>query len=354
MSLACEEARRGLGRTAPNPAVGCVIVKAGRIVGRGYHHAAGMPHAEIEALRAAGRAARGADAYVTLEPCCHAGKTGPCTAALIDAGVRAVIAGCKDPNPTVSGKGLRTLTRAGIRTQAGVREAECTELIRGFRQWILHDRPWVQLKLAASLDGRIATSTGASKWLSSRESRLRVQDMRARADAILVGVGTVLRDNPRLTCRKPGAKQPLRVILDRDLRTPSDSRVVRGRGSCLIVCSRKASASRVRRLEAAGAEVLALTGAGRAFWAQLLAALGRREVLELLIEGGSQIATSAIGAGVVNGLTIFYTPKVIGGDGIPLVGALGVRDPARAVMLRPLSAVPSGPDIVWTGVFEHR
>lgn len=354
MSLACEQARKGLGRTAPNPAVGCVLVKAGRIVGRGYHHAAGMPHAEIEALRSAGSAARGADAYVTLEPCCHTGKTGPCTTALVDAGVRSAIVGCKDPNPAVSGKGLRALARAGIRTRVGGCESECADLIRGFREWILHRRPWVELKLAASLDGRIATSTGASKWLSSPESRLRVQDMRSRADAILVGVGTVVRDNPRLTCRKPGTPQPLRVILDHDARTPVDARVVRGRGSCLIICSPKASPGRCRRLERAGAEVLALGGTRRAFWMRLLAALGRRGVLELLIEGGSEVATSAIGAGVVNGLTIFYTPKLLGGDGVALVGTLGVRDPARAIAVRRLGTEPSGPDIVWTGVFEKR
>lgn len=352
MRLACEEGRRGLGRTSPNPPVGCVIVKKGRVVGRGFHRRAGQPHAEIEALRAAGHAARGADVYVTLEPCCHTGKTGPCTAALKEAGVRSVIAGCKDPNPLVSGRGLHELARAGVRTRVGVCETECRDLIRGFSAWVSTGRPWVELKLATSLDGRIATANGASKWLSSPASRRLVQEMRCRADAILVGVGTVLRDDPRLTRRRRARKQPLRVVLDRELRTPKDARVLREQGSCLLVCASGAPASRRRRIEAAGAEVVVLRRSGRAAWLELLRLLGSRGILEILIEGGSEVATSAIQAGVVNGVTIFYTPKLIGGDGIPMVGGLGVRDVSRAVAVRGVGVERSGSDIVWRGVFE--
>ena len=352
MALACAEARRGLGRTAPNPPVGCVLVKRGRVVGAGYHRRAGLPHAEIVALRATGRRARGATAYVTLEPCCHEGRTGPCVTALIEAGVRRVVAGCKDPNPEVSGKGLRALARAGVETAVGVEREACEDLIRGFRQWVVHGRPFCTLKLAASLDGRIAALGGASKWLSSPRSRRIVQMMRARSDAILVGVGTVLADDPRLSCRLRGAKQPMRVVLDRRLRTPPHARVVTGRGRCLIVAAVDAPRARRDRLEAAGAEVLVLDTRARSGWQRVLRALADRDVLELLIEGGAEIATSAFEAGVVTAVTIFYTPRLIGSDGIPLVGPLGVRHPSRARRLRMTGAEACGPDLVWTGVVE--
>jgi len=352
MALACAQARLGLGATSPNPAVGCVIVKKGKVVGSGFHKRAGAAHAEIEALRTAGARAAGATAYVTLEPCCHHGRTGPCTQALIDARIARVVAGVRDPNPEVAGKGLRILARAGMRTEVGVRANECGDLIRGFRQWILHDRPWVELKLAVSLDGRIAARGGASKWLSSPASRALVQVMRKRSDAILVGVGTVLADDPRLTCRLPGAKQPLRVILDRSLRTPPAARVVTGRGRSLIVCAPDAPAARKRRLVAAGAEVVELRQKGAARWRRLLGLLGEREILELLVEGGSEVATSALQAGVVNALTLFYTPKMIGSDGIPLAGPLGVRHPSRALVFEEVNVERSGPDVVWRGTIE--
>jgi diaminohydroxyphosphoribosylaminopyrimidine deaminase/5-amino-6-(5-phosphoribosylamino)uracil reductase len=352
MTLACEQAELALGRTAPNPPVGCVIVKRGRVVGRGHHRRAGQPHAEIEALRDAGAAARGADMYVTLEPCCHLGRTGPCTTAIIGARVARVVVGSRDPNPAVSGKGMRALERAGIRIESGVLSDRCDDLIRGFREWVLRKRPWVELKLAASLDGRIAAEGGASKWLSSPESRALVQRMRARSNAILVGAGTVLADDPRLTCRLPKAPQPTRVILDRRLRTPPGARVVTGAGRCLVVCAKGAPRARRLELERAGAEVLELRSRGAAAWKELLRELAARDVLELLVEGGSAIATSAIEGGVVNGLTIFYTPRLIGSGGVPLVGPLGVRHPSRARRLRPLAARAVGCDLVWTGVFE--
>jgi diaminohydroxyphosphoribosylaminopyrimidine deaminase/5-amino-6-(5-phosphoribosylamino)uracil reductase len=356
MALAYEQARRGLGRTSPNPPVGCVIVKHGRVIATGFHRRAGEPHAEIEALRVAGARARGADMYVTLEPCCHYGRTGPCTRAVAEAGIARVVAACRDPNPTVAGKGLRALARAGVRTTVGVLEEQCDDLIRGFRLWVQRQVPWVELKMAVSLDGRIAACGGRSKWLSSRASRALVQEMRARSDAILVGVETVLHDDPRLTVRGAGAAdrgaQPLRVVLDRRLRTPVAARVVSGPGRCLIVCAKGAPTARARRLEAAGAEVVALAPEGARGWKRLLRFLAARSVLEVLVEGGSQVATSALGAGVVNGLTIFYTPKLIGSDGVPLVGPLGVRDPARALRVRLAELKTSDGDVVWRGVFD--
>jgi diaminohydroxyphosphoribosylaminopyrimidine deaminase/5-amino-6-(5-phosphoribosylamino)uracil reductase len=352
MAEAVAQGRRGLGFTSPNPPVGCVIVREGAIVGRGFHRRAGEPHAEIEALRDAGDRARGADMYVTLEPCCHHGRTGPCTAAVVEAGIRRVVAGCRDPNPRVSGRGARGLRRAGVTVELGAHGAQCEDLLRGFRSVVERGRPWVELKLAVSLDGRIAAAGGASKWLSSPPSRRRVQEMRRRADAILVGVGTVLADDPRLTCRLVGAKRPLRVILDRELRTPVSSRVVSGPGRCVIVGGTRAAAVRIRRLERAGAEVWPLDVEGAAGWARLLRRLARRDVHEVLVEGGSRVATSALAARVVNGLTLFYTPKLMGSDGVPAVGPLGVRNPARALRASLCALETSGPDVIWTGVLE--
>ena len=353
MREACSQAERGLGKTAPNPAVGCVIVKGGRELARGYHRRAGRPHAEIEALRRAGVAARGATAYVTLEPCCHHGKTGPCTEALVVAGVARVVAGCRDPDPRVAGKGLAALRRRGIETRSGVEKARCEDLIRGFSHWVAHGEPWVHLKLAASLDGRIAAHGGESKWISSPESRTVVQSLRARADAIAVGVGTVLADDPRLTCRLRGARHPLRVILDSAVRTPPDARVVTGDGECVIACSADAPAARIKRVERAGAEVFILPGRGERRWRNLLMELGRRSTHELLLEGGSAVATSALTAGVVNAMTVFYNARLIGADGVPLVGPLGVTHPENALQVQSSSWTPCGPDLMWTGRFSR-
>jgi diaminohydroxyphosphoribosylaminopyrimidine deaminase/5-amino-6-(5-phosphoribosylamino)uracil reductase len=353
MALALAEARKGLGHTSPNPAVGCVIVRGDRVLAVGHHARAGGPHAEIVALNSVRASeAHGSTVYVTLEPCCHRGKTPPCTDAVIAARPARVVIGTRDPNPRVAGRGIRALRDAGIEVHLGVSERECREVVRGFMKWVRTGRPWVQLKLAASLDGRIATRTGASKWISSQASRRLVQQMRRRADAVLVGVGTVLADDPRMSCRIAGARQPLRVVLDRRLRTPADARVVRGPGACLVVCGRNASARKRRALEAAGAQVLESPASEQAGWRALLAELGRRGVHELLVEGGGAVAASALRARVVNGLTFFYNPRLIGGDGIAMVGPLGVVDPKRALRVITESWGTSGPDLVWNGVIE--
>jgi diaminohydroxyphosphoribosylaminopyrimidine deaminase/5-amino-6-(5-phosphoribosylamino)uracil reductase len=259
------------------------------------------------------------------------------------------VAGVRDPNPAVSGRGLRLLRRAGIDSEVGVCADACAALIRGFAHWIETGRPFVHLKMAASMDGRIAAKGGDSKWISSPPSRRLVQEMRSRADAVLVGVGTVLQDDPRLTCRLRGGSNPLRVILDRRLETPVGSLVVRGRGGCLIVTERGAAVARRRRLERAGADVLVVPMRGSSGWLRLLEALGGRGLHELLVEGGSTVATSLLRAGLVNALTIFYNPRLIGADGVPLVGNLGVRSPKAALRLRTLSTARSGDDLVWHG-----
>jgi len=354
MASAVAEARKGLGHTSPNPAVGCVIARGGRVLAVGHHARAGGPHAEIVALNAlARRKTQGLTIYVTLEPCCHQGRTPPCTEALIAAKPARVVVGAQDPNPRVAGRGIRALRSAGIEVRVGVLETECLEVIRGFATWIGKKSPWVQLKLAASLDGRIATRTGASKWISSPESRRLVQQMRARADAVLVGIGTVLADDPRLTCRLVGVRQPLRVVLDHRLRTPVTASVVTGRGSCLVVSGPGASRRKRRRLEAAGVEVLEVPEAPEtAGWRALLRELGGRGMHEVLVEGGSAVAASALRARVVNGLTFFYNPRLIGGDGLPMVGPLGVVDPRGALRVVTESWRTSGPDLVWNGVVE--
>ena len=349
MRAALVEARRGLGHTTPNPAVGCVVSKKGQAVAAGFHAKAGGPHAEIEALRRAGRAARGATLHVTLEPCCFHGTTPPCTEAVIAAAPARVVVGTRDPNPNVAGRGIRALRAAGIRVEVGVLERECQDFIRGFSHWIRFGRPWVHLKLAATLDGRIATRTGASEWISSPPSRRIVQELRARADAVLVGVETVLADDPRLTCRIKGARQPLRVVLDRRLRTPARARVLKGGAPTLLVCAVGARRAARERALAAGADIVALEGSEHTIWRRLLDELGRRNVHELLIEGGAQVASSVLRARMVNGLTFFYNPRIIGGDGIPMIGPLGIDDPSTAMAAVTRSWSMSGDDLVWHG-----
>lgn len=350
MKIAIASAKKGLGKTAPNPAVGCVLVKSERELARGWHRRAGTPHAEADALsKASGQ--RASTAYVTLEPCSHFGRTPPCADALVDAGVRRVVVGCLDPNPVVSGRGIRRLKRAGIKVEVGCLGAACEDLIRGYAHQLRTGRPFVHLKMAASLDGRIASRTGASKWISSEASRRVVQQLRARSDAILVGVGTVLADDPRLTARIRSAKDPQRVVLDRRLRTPPDASVITGSGGALVVGGKNGAPSRRRKLEQAGGEVIELDTDGRRGWNRLLAALAKRDVAELLIEGGAKVAAAAVRARAVDRLTVFYNPRLIGGDGVPMLESLGVADPGRGPKLTPVSVEDCGGDLVWTGDF---
>ena len=356
MTLACEEAGKALGRTAPNPAVGCVIVRDGEIAGVGSTRPAGGPHAEVVALRDAADRARGATAYVTLEPCCHHGKTGPCTEALIEAGIARVVTGCKDPNPLVSGGGVAELRRRGVEVRTGVRRAAAESIIQGFTHWMKTKTPRVTVKLATSMDGRIAARGGESKWISSADSRRRVHEMRARSDSILVGAGTVLADDPLLTVRDADGADPLRVVLDSRLEIPPDSRVVKGEGGCLLfasACEPETAGTR-RSLEAAGAEIIDLPSdeRGLSMWRAVLSELGRRGHHELLVEGGASVATSALKAGVVNELAVFYNPRLIGADGVPMIGSLGVLSPAEA--LTPASSRWSrcGPDLLWIASFD--
>lgn len=338
MRQAVQLGRRGLGRTSPNPPVGAVVVARGAVVGRGYHRRAGLPHGEAAALQDAGARARGATLYVTLEPCAHHGRTPPCTDAVIAAGIRRVVVGTRDPNPSVPGNGIAKLRAAGLEVSSGVLQRECDELVAAFRKHVTTGRPWVTLKLAASLDGRIATAGGESRWITGAASRRYVHRLRDEHDAVLVGAETVRRDDPELTCRRRGGRNPLRIVLDGRLRLPLHAGVLTSARTTatLVVAGNQASATKIRRIEALGARVLLLPErAGRVSVSGLLRALGRQGIMSVLIEGGATVAAAVLAARAVDRLLLFYAPLLIGGDGRPMLGALGVRRLRDAPRLAP-------------------
>ena len=352
LRLACRLAERAAGRTSPNPPVGAVLVRAGKIVGTGYHRFAGGDHAEIAALRRAGAQARGATLYITLEPCSHYGRTPPCTSALIRAGIKEVVCGVRDPNLLVSGRGLRRLARAGIRVRTGILEQRCRLLIEAFAKYITRQVPFVVLKLAATLDGRIAAASGDARWISGERSRAAVHRLRNRVDAVVVGVGTVIADDPLLTCRIAGGRNPWRIVLDSRLRLPLSARILRlpDVQKTIIAAGAGAPAAKVRALESLGAEVwrLPLRGEGIS-WRPLLRKLARRDIVSVLIEGGGRTAASALAEKTVDKFLFFYAPKIIGGDGMAMVGELGLRRVKNALPARELHVRRSGEDLVVTG-----
>lgn len=311
MARALQLAARGLYTTNPNPRVGCVIVKDGHVVGEGWHERAGSAHAEVHALKAAGDAARGATAYVTLEPCSHHGRTPPCAEALVDAGVVRVVAATSDPNPLVAGGGISLLTLAGVQAEVGLMETEARALNPGFFSRMTRGRPWVRLKTASSLDGKTALANGASQWITGEAARADVQKLRARACAILTGSGTVVADNPRMNVRAFDiGRQPLRVVVDSALRTPVDAAVL----PALIACHHAASAPRAA-LEQAGAEVLEVPGAdGRVDLHALLGRLAQRGVNELHVEAGAVLNGALLGAGLVDEWIAYVAPMALGDD----------------------------------------
>lgn len=340
MARALQLARRGLFTTDPNPRVGCVLVREGRVVGEGWHERTGLPHAEINALRQAQDGARGASAYVTLEPCCHQGRTGACTEALIGAGVSEVVAAMPDPNPEVAGRGLDALRRAGLRVRAGLMQPQAEALNPGFVMRMRHGRPFVRVKLAASLDGRTALACGASRWITGPAARADVQRLRARSSAILTGIGTVLADDPALTVRlegePAGPSQPLRVVADAALRLPAHARMLQPPGRVLVACARPDPGRRARLAEA-GAEVVELAGpGGEVDLAALLRLLATREVNELQVESGATLAGALVRAGAVDELVLYLAPTLLG-DGAR--GLLRLPDIARMDQRRPLHVV---------------
>lgn len=352
MRLALSEARKGVGKTAPNPAVGCVIVKDGEVVGKGWHKKAGTPHAEVHALRGAGELAAGADVYVTLEPCSHFGKTPPCAKALVEARVARVFVAMVDPNPLVSGGGIKMLRDAGIEVEVGLLEADSREINRPFIKWIQTRRPYVVLKSALTLDGKSATASGDSKWVTSDRSRREVHRLRGRLDAIMVGVGTVIKDDPLLTCRVPGGKDPLRVIVDSTLRIPRHAALFSLRseaGTVIATCC--ADQARIDAVAAQGVEVLVCSEKeGRVDPDDLLAKLGERGVQSILLEGGSHLAGAFLRAGLIDHCMLFLAPKLVGGAGMGLFAGAGVSLMADAIRLEEVKVKRIGVDLLVEGV----
>lgn len=349
MSRAIELAQRGRGCVEPNPMVGCVLVRDGQIVGEGWHKQFGGPHAEIEALTAAGDDARGADAYVTLEPCCHQGKTGPCSQALVEAGVARVVVGCQDPNPQVAGNGLAALRTAGITVEIGVLEEQTAELIAPFAKLITLGQPWVIAKWALTLDGKIASRSGDSQWISGEASREVVHQLRGQVDAILVGRGTAEQDDPLLTARPPGPRIATRVVLDSAARLSPDSKLAQttDQWPLLIAVSEAAPVDRRKSLEARGAEIVKLPGDDHAARiTALLDELGRRQMTNLLVEGGSQVFGTLLDVGAIDEVHVFIAPKLIGGADAPsAIAGLGLADMGHALALRNPKCEVLGDDV---------
>ena len=357
MQKALALARMGLGRTAPNPPVGAVLVRDGKVVGEGFHPAAGEPHAEIFALREAGALARGADLYVTLEPCCHTGRTGPCTEAIIAAGVARVHVGAVDPNPQVAGKGIIRLQNAGIQITEGLNESECRNLIAPFSKILRTGLPYVVYKAAMTLDGQTATTGGDSKWISCEKSRELVHLLRNQVDGIIAGSGTVKTDDPKLTTRLnvPG-RDPVRIVLDGSLSTSPQANVysqLSEAGSLLITASEHGP-EKLQPFLAAGVEVIQVKRHAKGLdLREAMAELGRRDLQYLLLEGGSQLAAAMLKAELVDRMMVFVAPKLVGGDGRGLFAGDGVDTISNAYRLEQLQTRQVDCDILVEGEVQY-
>jgi len=351
MRMALELAERGRGRVEPNPLVGAVVVRRGRVIGRGRHRTFGGPHAEVNAIRNAGGDVAGGTLYVTLEPCAHHGKTPPCTDLLIRAKVRRVVVPCRDPFPKVAGAGIRKLRAAGIRVDVGVLRGPARELNAPYLKRVRTGLPYVIAKWAMTLDGRIATRTGDSKWISSPEARRYAHELRGRVDAILVGIGTVLADDPRLTCRAPGGRSPARVVLDSAARLPLDSRLVRSarRTPVVVATSPQAPRRRLEPLAARGCQVVAFpTRRGKVSVVRVLEWLGAMQTTNVLVEGGAEVHGAFFDAGQVDEVLAFVGPQVLGA-GRPAVLNAGVAKVAGAVRLGPFTVERLGDSVLLRG-----
>lgn len=338
MDIAIELAKKSIGRTSPNPVVGAVVVKNSKIAGKGYHKKAGFPHAEINALHDAGRLAKGADLYVTLEPCNHFGRTPPCTQAIIDSKIKRVFIGMKDPNPLVRGKGIEKLKKNNIKVKTGILENECRKINEPYIKYITTGLPFVTLKLASSLDGKIATLTGESKWITSEKSREYVHKLRSEVDAVMVGIGTVLKDNPCLTVRLKNreSKNPVRIVVDSKLKISLTANVFNAKKARLIIAATKfAGRKKIKEAEKRDAEVIVVDSKnGQVDLKKLMKELGKRGITNILIEGGSRLSASAIKDGIVDKVLIFYAPIFLGSDAISMINSLGIKRLKDAVHIK--------------------
>jgi diaminohydroxyphosphoribosylaminopyrimidine deaminase/5-amino-6-(5-phosphoribosylamino)uracil reductase len=352
MRAALALARRGLGNVWPNPAVGCVLVRGEVVVGRGWTRPGGRPHAETEALRRAGDAARGATAYVSLEPCAHTGATGPCADALIAAGIARCVVALEDPDQRVAGAGIARLRDAGIDVEVGPCAAAAAEVNAGYLMHRRHGRPLVTWKVASSLDGRIATAGGNSRWITGEAARARAHLLRAQQDAVMVGARTAIADQPRLTCRLPGLERfsPVRVVADSRLRLPLTDPLVTEAATVptWVLVLAGAAPERETAFAEAGVEVIEVEGSGEGGldMAEALAALAGRGITRLMVEGGGRLAASLLRAGLVDRIEWFRSPVVLGGDGVPAAAALGIEAIAAGPTFRRTGLLPLGEDLL--------
>lgn len=359
MQRALELARQAEGRTRPNPPVGALVVRDQAVVGEGFHPRAGDPHAEIFALRQAGPLARGADLYVTLEPCSHTGKTGPCTEAVIAAGVARVFVGTRDPNPLVAGRGIAALRAAGIEVVAGLAEQDCRWLIGPFAKHITTGLPLLTLKAALTLDGRTATASGDSQWISGPLSREHVHQVRNRVDAVMVGIGTVLQDDPRLTTRLPAGagRDPLRIVVDSRLRIPETARLLAcgDPAGVLLVATESAAVSRVDHFRERGHQVLILSGSGpQVDLRDLLQRLGGMGIQNIILEGGRRLNGAALADGLIDRVMLYLAPILMGGDdGYGLFAGPGPQRLAEALALDGLRVTRIGKDMLIEGEVQR-
>lgn len=353
MDRALELARQADGWTSPNPLVGAVVVRDGRIVGEGYHMKAGTPHAEVHALKMAGSKARGAALYVTLEPCCHHGRTPPCTDAVLKAGITRVVAAMEDPNPVVAGKGLRKLQAAGVEVKTGVLEQESRQLNEVFLKYIVSHEPFIAVKSAVTLDGKIATKTGSSQWITGSEARIMAHRLRHRYDAVLAGIGTVLADDPLLTVRVPGEKlkNPVRVIIDSQLKIPFNAQVLDTGQAPTIIYTAGVNSYKLEVLEDKGVEVVACPGEeGRVDLAAVFRDLGKKGITGVLVEGGGEIHGSIFDRHLADKIYIFMAPKIVGSHRAPgMIGGSGISRMGEAVKIYRRTIEQVGEDLLITG-----
>jgi diaminohydroxyphosphoribosylaminopyrimidine deaminase / 5-amino-6-(5-phosphoribosylamino)uracil reductase len=357
MSLALRLAQRAEGITSPNPLVGAAVVNSGKILGKGYHRKAGFPHAEIEAFLDAerkGHNLKGSTLYVTLEPCSHTGKkTPPCVDAVIERGISKVVVGTLDLNPKVSGKGVKILREKGIEVKVGVLEDRCKEINEAFFKYITTGLPFITLKLAATLDGKIATFTGNSKWIGSETQRKYTHSLRNKVDAILVGIETVIQDDPQLTVRldKKSGREPTPIVLDSKLRIPINTKLLSHHKSPIVAITPSGNIGRVEDLERMGARILFVNPEenGRIDVVELVKKLGHMEITSVLVEGGSDTAASFLKNGVVDKVVFFYAPKIIGSEGISMVGRLNISEVKNALSIKKIRVKTIGEEFVVEG-----
>ncbi len=355
MKRALRLAEKGRGRTSPNPMVGAILVKDGKVVGEGYHAKTGEAHAEIIALQQAREEARGAILYLNLEPCTHYGKTPPCAPQVIEAGVKRVVIGMEDPNPLVKGKGIEILRKAGLDVAVGILEKECRRVNEAFCKYILKKEPFVILKVAATLDGKMATRNGDSKWISGEASRRFVHKLRDQVDGVMVGIGTVLKDDPLLTARIRGGRDPYRIVLDSRLKVPEEAKVIGTSPSkAIIVTTELAPKDKIEKFEKRGVQVLVLDSKeGRVNLKSCLSKLGEIGMMNLLVEGGSQVNGSFLDEGLIDKLLLFLSPRLIGDhQALGIFGGRGVFILPKAIVLKEIKTKRLGEDILLEGYLE--